>query len=201
MKKLTTLLTALLVLPLFISAQETKTKYSIGMRSTLITSDMNLAKLDAQFSDLGPDGQSGPHFSTIFFMVEYSSYFRYGFETFTANSDRKEQTTYDIQGAGLVAEFYYGKTFFVNTGVQIGAAIISAMAKDGSANKKDEVQNGTHYKSEGILFSPYISLGYKIGDFAPQFVYKPVFFGGTDDNSQIDLFDATYVGIGLSYNL
>ncbi|KAA3608760.1 MAG: hypothetical protein D8M58_18660 [Calditrichaeota bacterium] len=200
MKTFKLIITALLVLPIFLSAQETKSKYSIGMKSTIITSKMKLSELDAQFSDLKSNGNKGPHFNTIYLMVEHNSYFRYGLETLIANSDIDGQTTYAIQAAGLVAELYYGETFFVNGGVQIGAAIISAMAKDGKKASDSEVQTGSHFKAGGVLFSPYVNVGYKIGKWSPYLTYKPIYFSGEKD-SQADLFDGSFFGAGFSYSL
>jgi len=201
-KDIITLLIILVIVITFVDlkADENIKKYRLGSYSAIMSGTMKLSKLDSDFSDLSSDGIDGPHFSGLYFTYSYDEYFRIGFATLTANSNAKKKISYDIQAAGLLLEANYGNEFFITSGLHFGPMIVDVLQRDSDSNDS-QVENGKFYKSGGLFFAPYLTVGYKYKSYEFGLIAKPLFTGmpenENDDNS---VFTATYYGINLSYN-
>jgi hypothetical protein len=184
----------LVILPSRGAAEAGDRNYVAGIRSGLITGTMKLSGLDPVFADLAPDGPTGPHMSGFFFLFKVRPYLRLGVETLVANSDQNAATTMNYQAAGPVAEFTYGKSWFVSGGLHVGGVIVNAMARQGAAPAKG-ASTGSYFKGNGLFVAPSVDVGYRyrrteIGAFA-----KQVSIFGEQDRGGISAFSSTFAGL------
>lgn len=174
-------------------------KYQLGGRSAIITSDMELSKINPAFDDLSRDGFKGPHHSSLFFLYKVKPWLRVGFETLVGNSDENANTTFDFQGAGLFTDFYYGQRFFLAGGFHLGGMIVDVLHKETDA-AGEKVNAGTFYKDEGVFFAPHVGVGMNIKSFELRLLAKTVLLIAADGNENIDGLNAPYVGLSWGWN-
>ncbi|MBL7994098.1 hypothetical protein JNM05_01890 [bacterium] len=171
----------------------TEKKYQVGIRSTLMTSHMKLSKINPAFNDLSPDGLSGSHLSSLYFLRKITPYFGIGFETLTGNSDAKAETGMDYQGVGLLFDFVAGSKYFAAGGIHMGGILVDAMHKESPAAGK-HVDSGTYFKTDGYFLAPYAGVGVNFNKNEIRFLAKSVFMTG---KGKMNALNSTYVG--LSY--
>lgn len=156
---------------------DTEKKYLVGIRSTLMTSHMKLSKINPAFDNLSPDGLSGSHLSSLFFLRKITPYFGIGFETLTGNSDAKAETSMDYQGVGLLFDFVVGSKYFAAGGLHMGGILVDVMHKESSAAGK-HVDSGTFFKTDGYFLAPYGGVGINFNKNEIRFLAKSVLMTG-----------------------
>ncbi len=174
--------------------------YHIGMRSAILLGSMDLSKIDGDFDSLDSNGFTGPHHSGVFLAYDLNAHLRVGFETLAGNSDLKARTTMYFNCAGPVVELRYGGKVNMHGGLHAGAVIADAMTRQG-VDEENGVREGKHYKSAGYFAAPYLGIGINSGSREISIFVKHTNFFAGGDFYALDAFDASYVGLGLSWRL
>lgn len=182
------------------AAQDRSRKYVVGIRSALITGTMGLSGLDPAFSDLAPDGPTGPHMSGFFFLVNVRQHLRLGVETLVANSDQNAATTMNYQAAGPVVQLTYGDSWFASAGVHAGGLIVNAMSRQGAASSEGATA-GLYYKGSGLFVAPSLDVGRRFGWSEVGVFVKQVSIIGEKDRGGISDFSSTFVGLRFGVGL
>ncbi|CAG0930829.1 hypothetical protein PLCT1_01523 [Planctomycetaceae bacterium] len=186
--------------PTLAAAQDRDRKYTVGIRSALITGTMDLSGLDPAFDDLTSDGLVGPHMSGYFLTYKVRPYLRIGIETLVSNSDQTAATTMNYQAAGPVVELTYGAKWFISGGVHAGALVVNAMARQGPA-PSGGASTGSFYKGEGLFLAPYADIGYRFRRSELGVFLKQVNISGESDRGGISEFGSTFVGLRFAVGL
>jgi hypothetical protein len=182
------------------AAQDRDRKYTVGIRSALITGTMDLSGLDPAFDDLGSDGPQGPHMSGFFLMYKVRPYLRVGIETLVSNSDQTAATTMNYQAAGPVVELSHGTRWFISGGVHAGALIVNAMTREGPA-PSEGASTGSFYKGEGLFLAPYADIGYRFRRSELGVFVKQVNIFGEPERGGISEFSSRFVGLRFAVGL
>lgn len=186
--------------PTLAAAQESDRKYTMGIRSGLISGTMELSGLDPVFDDLEADGLVGPHMSGYFLTYKVRPWLRIGIETLVSNSDKSDVTTMNYQAAGPVVELSYGARWFVSGGVHGGGLIVNAMARQGPA-PSEGASTGSFFKGEGLFLAPYVDIGYRFRRTELGVFMKQVSIFGEADRGGISEFGSTFVGLRFAVGL
>ena len=182
------------------TAQDSDRRYVVGIRSALIVGTMDLSRLDPAFDDLEADGLTGPHMSGYFFLYKVRPYLRVGVETLVANSDQTAPTTMNYQAAGPVVELSYGKSWFVSGGVHVGAVIVNAMSRQGTAPGQGASQ-GSFFKGNGLFVAPTADVGYRFQRTEVGLFAKQVNIFGEAERGGISEFSSMFVGLRFAVGL
>jgi hypothetical protein len=182
------------------AAQDRDRKYTLGIRSGLITGSMDLSGLDPAFDDLAFDGPTGPHMSGFFLHYRVRSHLRIGVETLVSNSDQNAATTMSYQAAGPVVELSYGESWFVSGGVHAGGLIVNAMARQGAAPAEGAAV-GSFYKGSGMFVAPSVDVGYRFRRSEVGLFAKRVNIVGEKARGGISEFSSTFIGVRLAVGL
>jgi hypothetical protein len=182
------------------SAQDRGPKYSVGIRSGLITGTMNLSGLDPAFDNLAPDGPQGPHMSGFFFLYNVRRHLRLGVETLVSNSNKTLRTSMNYQAAGPVVDVTYGDSWFISGGMHVGGVVVNAMARD-VASQPTGAATGSFFKSDGYFAAPSADVGYRFRLAELGLFIKHVnLFGGKERGGLSD-FSSTFGGLRLAFRL
>ena len=182
------------------SAQDRGPKYSVGIRSGLITGTMNLSGLDPAFDNLAPDGPQGPHMSGFFFLYNLRPRLRLGVETLVSNSNKSLRTSMNYQAAGPVVDVSYGDSWFISGGVHVGGVIVNAMARDG-ASPSTGAATGSFFKGDSYFAAPSADVGYRFRLTELGLFIKQVNIFGGKERGGISEFSSTFGGLRVAFRL
>jgi hypothetical protein len=171
-------------------------QYQVGIHSMLVNGSMELSKIDPSFNDLSSDGIGGPHHSSLYLLRTVNEYLRIGVETLVGNSENKNSTTMNFQGAGVLFDISQGDKYFVNGGLHAGGVIVNVMSHSNGTAADNGVNSGIHYKDTGLFVAPYFGVGINFGKHELSLITKWIFMS-EGNNDDIDAFNAQYTGIGL----
>jgi hypothetical protein len=188
------------MMPSQAAAQNSDSKYVVGLRSALITGSMKLSGLDPAFDDLKPDGAKGAHMSGFFLMYKVRPQVRIGIETLVANSDQDAVTSMNYQAAGPVVGLTYGDKWFIAGGVHGGGLIVNAMAREGAA-PAEGASSGKFFKGNGGFIAPYVDVGYRFRKSEVGLFMKQVNIFGEADRGGISEFSSTFVGLRFALGM
>lgn len=169
------------------------------MRSMLLHGTMTLSQIDPGFEDLSYHGISSAHQSSLFITKSMSANLRLGIETLAGNAEDNERTMMNFQGMGIVLDYHVGHKWFLNAGIHSGGVIVNALSNNTPVSK-NRVDQGIHYKDNGIFLAPYLGAGVKYDAYEFSFLVKQLQFSGGINNSDIKAFSSLYSGLGLAMN-
>jgi hypothetical protein len=183
-------------------AQDRRPKYSVGIRSGLITRTMKLSRLDPAFDNLAPHGPKGPHMSGYFFLFAVRPNLWLGAETLVANSEDTLRTSMNYQAAGPVVQVSYGESWFISGGVHAGGLVVDAVARHGAAPSTGAA-TGSFFKGDGLFAAPFADVGYRFrGEGAEVGLFiKRVNIFGERERGGISEFSSTFGGLRVAFRL
>jgi len=178
MKKVARLVSITVVILLLTTRLGSAAEYITGFKIDTVATDIKVSSVGTDdFSDV--DSGSGWEF---FILKQKSPNLRVGGSAFHLHG-KASDTTVDISGGGIMLELVYGKRWQIAGGLQVGGASIIATNKERSSSTK-EVNEGKFTHADGILASPYLTLGVTFGTIGVDLIAKKVIFITGSEHSE-----------------